>query len=572
MLGDAVVDTAVSPLREKRAALRGRIDGEQRKLVTVLFSDLVDFTVLSQRLDAEDVRSVVNTYFARWQEQIAANGGVTEKFIGDAVMAVFGLHQAREDDPHRAIRAALGLRDSLQDLNDTLQASYGIHLRMRVGIDTGEVVVGLLDERPGQELAVVGETVNRASRLQSVAPEDGILISSDTLRHVRGSFGLQPRLGLQLKGIAEPVDAYLVLAERPRGFRLDAARGIEGVETRTIGRELELRELQDHFRDVVEERQWRVVTVVGDAGVGKSRVLGELDRWLAEIPDDLWWFRGRASPSGENRPNALLRDVIVGRLEIQESDGPEEVAAKWHRGFERVFGPGDEARRKGDVIARWLGFDLGAAATTATSGASLPEPQWLRERAIEYTAECFRRLAEESPVVVLLEDLHWADDGSLDWMDDAEPLLRSSPVLVVATARPALFERRPHWGEGRSHHAAAEAPLAVPPSEPPAGRGDPPEGRPRTRRPQRPRRGGRRRQPVLHRGARAVAARDRCDHEGRRPLEHHGGVHRARARPVHPPGRAAGPPRRAAGAGARDAPAGGHHRSGLLGRRRRAAG
>jgi class 3 adenylate cyclase/tetratricopeptide (TPR) repeat protein len=449
-LGDAVVETALEPLRDKRREVQRRLDGEQRKLVTVLFSDLVDFTVLSQRLDAEDVRTVVNQYFGRWQEEIVANGGVVEKFIGDAVMAVFGLHQAREDDPHRAIRAALGLRDSLEDLNATLEATYGIRLQMRVGIDTGEVVVGLLDERPGQEVAVVGETVNRTARLQAAAPPGGVLISADTLRHVRGSFGLQPLPGLRLKGIEAPVDAYLVLTERPRGFRLDAARGVEGVETRTIGRALELRQLQEHFAEVVEERRWRVVTIVGDAGVGKSRLLGELDRWLAEIPDPLWWFRGRGSPVGENRPNALLRDVIVGRLEIQESDGPDEVIEKWHRGFDRVFGPGAESRRKSAVIARWLGFDLGDDEPPAPGS---PDPQWLRERAVEYTAECFCRLGLESPVVVLLEDLHWADDASLDWMDDAAPMLRDSPVLVVATARPTLLERRPHWGEGRSHHA-----------------------------------------------------------------------------------------------------------------------
>jgi class 3 adenylate cyclase/tetratricopeptide (TPR) repeat protein len=456
VLGDAVVETALEPLREKRREVQSRLDGEQRKLVTVLFSDLVDFTVLSQRLDAEDVRTVVNLYFGRWQDEIAANGGVIEKFIGDAVMAVFGLHQAREDDPHRAIRAALALRASLDELNATLEATYGVRLQMRVGIDTGEVVVGLLDERPGQEVAVVGETVNRTARLQAAAPPGGILISADTLRHVRGSFALQPLPGLELKGIEAPVDGYLVLSERPRGFRLDAARGVEGVETRTIGRQLELRQLQEHFAEVVEERQWRVVTIVGDAGVGKSRLLGELDGWLAEIPDELWWFRGRASPAGENRPNALLRDVIVSRLEIQESDGPDEVVEKWHRGFDRVFGSGEESRRKSAVIAKWLGFDLGEDDVVGVSGS--PDSQRLRERAVEYTAECFCRLGLESPVVVLLEDLHWADDGSLDWMDDAAPLLRNSPVLVVATARPSLLERRPHWGEGLSHHARLRLP------------------------------------------------------------------------------------------------------------------
>ena len=147
----------------------------------------------------------------------------------------------------------------------------------------------------------------------------GVLISSDTYRHVR--LVLVPvRSGSQLKGISHLVDAFEVLNERPRGFRLDAARGVEGVETRTVGREPELRQLQDRLGGR-EDGRWRVITIVGDAGVGKSRCSASPDRWLAEMPEPVWWFRGRASPSGENRPNALLREVIVSRLEIQESDG-----------------------------------------------------------------------------------------------------------------------------------------------------------------------------------------------------------------------------------------------------------
>ncbi len=211
VLGDDVVETALAPLRDKRSAILVRASEEQRRLVTVLFSDLVDFTVVSQQLDAEDVRAVVNAYFRRCHDSIEAAGGVVEKFIGDAVMAVFGLYQAREDDPHRAIRAGLAMMRSLDELNVELQASHGVQLAMRVGVDTGDVVVGGLGDRPGQDFVVVGETVNRAARLQAAAPPGGILISSDTFRHVRGSFGVDLRTGLQLKGISQPVDAALGL-------------------------------------------------------------------------------------------------------------------------------------------------------------------------------------------------------------------------------------------------------------------------------------------------------------------------------------------------------------------------
>jgi class 3 adenylate cyclase/tetratricopeptide (TPR) repeat protein len=429
--------------------------GEQRKLVTVLFADVVDFTVLSQELDAEDVRDVVNAYFTCWHRILEANGGVVEKFIGDAVMAVFGLQPSHEDDPQRAIRAALQMTEALGDLNASLASQYGITLAMRIGIDTGDVVVGTLDDRPDHGMVVVGETVNRAARLQSAAPHGGVLISTDTFRHVRGVFGVEPVEGLALKGIAQPVNAYLVVSERPQGFRLDGPRGVEGVETRTVGREVELQRLQNIFWDVVDDGGWRVVTVLGDAGVGKSRLLVEFDRWVAELPESAWWFRGRASPSAQDSPNALLRDVIASRLEIQESDGPDVVREKWRVGFERVLGPGEVAERKAQIIAQWLGFDIG---DDVVLGGPVPSSQSLRDRAIAHTAECFQLLAAESPVVVLLEDLHWSDEGSLAWIDAADPFLHASPVLVVASARTSLLERHPHWGEGLEHHVRLPLP------------------------------------------------------------------------------------------------------------------
>ena len=307
LLGSAVVDTALTPLREARAALIARRTAEQRRLVTVLFADVVDFTVLSRALDPEDTRTTINAYFRRWHEQIAAHGGVVEKFIGDAVMAVFGLHQSHEDDPHRAIRAALAMRAALAELNAEFAEGHPT-LVMRVGIDTGEVVVSSLDDRPGQDVVVVGDTVNRAARIQAAAAPGGILISRDTHRHVRGGFSFTEVEPLQLKGIPEPVRAYLVGSERPAGYRLDAARGVEGVTTRTIGREIFLSRLENQFQDVIEERRWRVVTVVGDAGVGKSRVLLELDRWLAEIDQPLYWFRGtRGADSTERRQRPAPR-------------------------------------------------------------------------------------------------------------------------------------------------------------------------------------------------------------------------------------------------------------------------
>ena len=341
------------------------------------------------------------------------------------------------------------MKASLDDLNREFAPKFGVEVAMRVGIDTGVVVVSALDERPGQDLVVVGETVNRASRIQGAAPPGGVLISADTHRHVRGTFALQPLDGLRLKGITEPVEAFLVVSERPRRFRLDESRGVEGVDTRTVGRDVELRRLQDLYQDVVDDGQWRMVTIVGEAGVGKTRLLAEFDRWIAELPEWIWWFQGRAASSDQDRPNALWRDIMANRLDIQESDGPDVVREKWERGFERLQGSAEQWSRRTPDIARWLGFDLGGSDAGPPPG---HDPRGLRDRATTGLAEWFAHLAEESPVVMLIEDLHWADDSSLAWFDAADHVLHDRPMLVIATARPALLERHPHWGEGLDFH------------------------------------------------------------------------------------------------------------------------
>ena len=450
-LGDDVVETALRPLQERRRALVAQQAGEQRKLVTVLFADLVDFTVLSRQLDAEDTRAVVGAYFARWQDAISAQGGTVEKFIGDAVMAVFGLYRSWEDDAQRAVRAALAMTRDLGALNEELERSHGVTLQMRVGLDTGDVVISTLEERAGHEFVAVGPTVNRASRLQSAAPPGGVLISAETHRQVRGRFSMEHVPGVVLKGIDEPVDGFLVLSERPHGFRLDQARGVEGVDTTTVGRTAELRALQDHLWDVVEDRRWRVTTVIGEAGVGKSRLLLDFDSWLGERPEPVWWFRGRASQANGTRPHALLQDIMASRFQIHESDAPGVVRRKFDEGFRAALGEPDGANGSSvpaQLVADWLGFDRDEA-----TNRPVLDPQALRDQATRALADYFAALSRTAPVVILLEDLHWADDGSLRWLDAADRVLRECQVLVVATARPTLLEERPHWGEGLEHHA-----------------------------------------------------------------------------------------------------------------------
>lgn len=220
-LGDEVVEAALTPMHARLVELRSHPAGEQRKLLTILFADLVGFTAMSEEMDPEDVRAVLNPYFERWNQHLQEHHGVVEKYIGDAVMAVFGLEVAREDDPQNALRAALAMQDSLEELNQAFERAQDIRLTMRVGVHTGRVLVSTLGERQGQDFIVIGSAANLASRLQSSAPPDSLIISQDTYRLVRGLFDLQPLDPIQVKGISEPLQTYLVLRERAHSFHMD---------------------------------------------------------------------------------------------------------------------------------------------------------------------------------------------------------------------------------------------------------------------------------------------------------------------------------------------------------------
>jgi class 3 adenylate cyclase/tetratricopeptide (TPR) repeat protein len=443
LLGDEVVETALGPLREKLAGLQPV--AEQRRLVTVVFADLVGFTALSAGLDPEDVREIMQAYFSRWQACLERYGGTVEKYIGDAVMAVFGLSVSREDDPESAIRAALDMRQALIELNRDLTAGRGLSLSMRVGVNTGTVMVSRLDDGGG--FVAVGDTVNRASRIQAAAPVDGILISHDTYRHVRGVFDVRPLDPLTVKGVDAPLQTYAVLRAKQRAFRT-ASRGVEGIETGLVGRAAELRQLQDALRAAAEQRVTQAVTVSGEAGIGKSRLVAEFNNWVELQPQVVRYYQGRAAPATQNLPFSLLRDMFSFRFEIQDSDPPQVVQARLERGLAEALGPpagsgqADDIQRRAQFVGHLLGFQL--AASSRLLGA-LADADAFRDRALADLTEYFRAVGAARPIVMLLEDIHWADDGSLDVIEQLLAELPSAPLVVVAVARPTLFERRADW-------------------------------------------------------------------------------------------------------------------------------
>ncbi len=436
----------------------GSFPNGERKLVTVLFGDLAGFTAFSAERDPEEVQEYITGLWARLDALIAAHGGTTEKHIGDALMALFGGRQAREEDPVQAVRAALALQACVGEVSPGGPPSP---LQMRIGIHTGMVALSPAD--PAGERIATGDTVNLASRLEQNAPTSGVLISHDTYRHVYGSFDLQVLPPLTVKGKTDPIQTYLVLRARPRSLAR-TLRGVAGVETEMIGREPELKHLQSAFQSVLEERQPQVLTIVGEAGIGKSRLLWHFEKWVEALPEPVRLFCGRATPEMAGLPFSLMRDVFSARFEIHDSDPATAAREKFERGLLYLLGAdgricsGDAPRAQAHFIGHLLGFDFSASPYLREL---LNDPEQVRHRAFSYLSRFFAGLgrkvapakhSEAKAVLLVAEDVHWCDDGSLDLIDHLARTCQGEPLMILCLARPGLFERRPAWGEGLPEH------------------------------------------------------------------------------------------------------------------------
>lgn len=445
-LGDQVVDTALAPLQARLTSLQARRAAEQRKLVTILFADLIGFTAMSEHLDPEDVREITHAYFTRWKASIEKAGGQVEKFIGDAVMAVFGLSHSQEDDSERAIQAALEMRQALPELNAELERAWGVKLAMRVGIHTGTVMVSYLGDNPDREFVVVGDAVNLTSRLQSHAPSGEILISHATYRHVQGSFEVEALDPFPVKGKEEPIQAYRVLRAQRRTFR-GPQRGVEGLPTRLVGRESELAALKTASLETLQQGRAQLVTVVGEAGVGKSRLIAEFDAWAGQLEQPIHYLKGRASLALQNLPYSLLRDVFSRRFAILESDPPQVVQTKIEQGIGE-FSAGNNSAANSRVRAHYIGHLLGFRFENSPDlKAALQDPHTFYDRSLSYLVDYFQALASTATIVLLLEDIHWADSASLEMLAQIFERLAGQPLFGLATARPTLFESHPDWGQ-----------------------------------------------------------------------------------------------------------------------------
>jgi class 3 adenylate cyclase/tetratricopeptide (TPR) repeat protein len=401
------------------AALAAELPAQEvRKTVTIVFSDLKGSTMMGEKLDSEAVREVMSRYFDEMRSALERHGGTVEKYIGDAIMAVFGLPRVHEDDALRAVRAAAEMRERLASLNRELEERWGVTVGNRTGVNTGEVVAG--DPSTGQRL-VTGDTVNTAARLEQAAPTNEVLLGEPTYRLVRHAVEVEPVEPLELKGKAERVQAY----------RLVSVHEAESVERRhdssLVGREREVSRLEDEFATVVRERSCRLVTVVAQAGVGKSRLIEELARRLGPRARVV---RGRCLPYGRGITFWPLVEIVRAAAEIRDGDTPEQARDK----LAAIAGPDGV-----DAVVR-----VGSAVGLADRDFPLDEVFW-------GTRKLFELLAAGQPLVVACEDIHWAEDAFLDLLEHVATASSGAPLLLVCAARPDLLERRTDWPRNNAH-------------------------------------------------------------------------------------------------------------------------
>ena len=388
----------------------------------MLFADLVGSTPFAEGRDPEDVRALLSGYFDTASEAVVRHGGVVEKFIGDAVMAVWGTPVAHEDDAERAVRSALDIVDRVAALGSTL----GVPLQARVGVLTGEAVATL--DAVGQGM-VAGDLVNTAARLQSAAEPGTVLVGEGTFRAASGAITFAPVDPLTLKGKQDKVPAW-------RALRVVSELGGSGRGTATeppfVGRDEELRLVKDLLHTTGREGRPRLLTVTGVAGIGKSRLVWELRKYIDGLTEDIYWHQGRCPAYGEAVTFWAFADMVRGRARIADTDDDATTRLRLAECLDELVADEDERRWMEPRLGHLLGLD--------------PAPPGGREELFGAWRRFVERIAERGTTVLVFEDLHWADPGLLDFVESLLAWSRSSPLLVVCLARPELAERRPGWG------------------------------------------------------------------------------------------------------------------------------
>ena len=412
----------------------------ERRLVSVMFADLVGFTTLAESRDAEEVRDLLTRYFDTCRSLVGRYGGVIEKFIGDAVMAVWGTPVTNEDDAERAVRAALELTEAVKALGEEMGIPT---LRARAGVLTGEAAVALNATNQGM---VAGDIVNTASRIQAAAQPGDVLVGDNTMQATQSAIDYEAVGPQEVKGKALPINLWR--AVRVVGLVGGTVRASE-IEPPFTGRESELRLTKQLYHATTDERRPHLVSVIGIGGIGKSRLAWEFEKYIDGLAADVWWHRGRCLAYGDGVAFWALAEMVRMRAGIVEDEESATALPKLRASLEENIPDAEERRFVEPRLAQLLGLE-----------ARGPGDQ---ENLFSAWRIFFERLADTSPTILLFEDLHWADDALLDFVEYLVDWARDRPIFIVTTARPELLERRPTWGAAkRSFTSLFLEPLTAP--------------------------------------------------------------------------------------------------------------
>lgn len=407
------------------AAITAVGPSEERRVISALFADLVGFTSHTERSDPEDSRRRLTLFHAKVRQDVERFGGSVEKLMGDGVFAAFGATVAHEDDAERAVRSALRILESVDELN---AGDSQLGLAVRVAVTTGEAIVQL-EPTPDRE-RIIGDVVNTASRLQSVAAPGEVVVDERTYRSSRDSVNYESRESVELKGKEQKQALWLATALRSRyGVAVE-----EETSTAFVGRGDELSLLSDSFDRSVSRQSPQLVTVVGEPGVGKSRLIREFRRVIDDRPDLVWWRQGRCLPYGEGVTFWAIGEVIKAHAGVLESEPAETVQTKLRSTVATLFEDPEEAA--------WVELRLRSLVGLGEAGAERSElfAAWLR---------FFEALAARNPLILVVEDLHWADDAVLEFVTHILDWAHESRILILCTARPELYGSRADWGGGK---------------------------------------------------------------------------------------------------------------------------
>ncbi|MBN8508058.1 MAG: tetratricopeptide repeat protein [Burkholderiales bacterium] len=445
LLGDGVVDTALAPLRRELAALQAAstaTSAQQLKQVSVLFVDVVGSTAIGQQLDPETIHLVMDSALERFTAVVRGEGGRVLQYTGDGMLAAFGTEVAAEDDVECAVRAGLGIVEAAREHAPLVRRQYRVpDFNVRVGVHTGRVLLGGGVDAEG---SIRGSTVNVAARMEQSAPPGRVRISQASWRHVRGLFEAEEQEPISVKGVAQPVRSWLVVRPLARTQR-HGPRGIEGVATPMVGRDTELGLLHGRLQRAIATGRLHAVTEFGEAGLGKSRLLAEFQRGLD--PQRVRVLLGRAHPRSAVEPFGVLRDLLLRALGVVDGDAADAARARLEQALAPLFEAEGEA--PAHRIGHLLGLDFGSSAHVKPL---LGDEARLRAAAFDDATLALRRFSARRPVLLVMDDLHWTDDGTIDFVRHLVHHAADVPLLLLTLTRQTVFERLPDWMHGVPQH------------------------------------------------------------------------------------------------------------------------